>query len=253
MLYGILFALLILILLRIIQAIYRTNIKGAIGEYRVAKQLSRLNPEQFKVLNNILIKTNTGSYQIDHIVVSIFGVFIIETKNYKGWIHGNENSEYWTQTIYNKKSKFRNPVRQNWSHIYALKEILSDYEKAAYHPIVVFAGSAELKNIRSKVPIIYCCDVYLTIMKARGGPNLSADQVNGITDILAKANVEDKEARKEHLNYVRHHIWERKQKEKSHICPRCGRDIVLREGKYGKFYGCSQYPNCRYTRKCGAL
>jgi len=33
------------------------------------------------------------------------------------------------------------------------------------------------------------------------------------------------------------------------ICLRCGSQLVERNGKYGKFIGCSNYPNCKYTSK----
>jgi len=120
----------IFVVLIVLIILYRHNepkIKGAIGEKRVIRQLSKLPPEEYKVLNNIMIKTDKGSTQIDHVVISIFGIFVIETKNYNGWIHGSENSEYWTQSIYKNKSSFRNPIRQNRAHIYALKEVLPDY------------------------------------------------------------------------------------------------------------------------------
>jgi hypothetical protein len=79
------------------------NTKGVIGESKVARQLNKLQNDEYKVLNDILVETDRGTSQIDHIVLSIFGIFVIESKNYKGWIHGSENSEYWIQTIYKKK------------------------------------------------------------------------------------------------------------------------------------------------------
>jgi hypothetical protein len=131
------------------------GLKGPAGESRVARRLSRLPDEDYQVFTNALLPTRRGSSQIDHIVVSIYGVFVIETKNYSGWIHGNENSEYWTQTIYRTKTRFRNPIKQNWAHVYALKEVLSDFGRVVYHPIVVFAGSGELKNVTTRTPVVY--------------------------------------------------------------------------------------------------
>jgi restriction system protein len=37
--------------------------------------------------------------------------------------------------------------------------------------------------------------------------------------------------------------------EKRGICPKCGGSLVERSGKFGKFYGCSNYPKCDFTRK----
>lgn len=89
------------------------KIKGLIGEWRVRKQLERLPAEDYKILNDITIKAKKATSQIDHLIISPYGIFVIETKNYRGWIHGSENSEYWFQTIYRTKAKFRNPIKQN--------------------------------------------------------------------------------------------------------------------------------------------
>jgi hypothetical protein len=218
-----------------------------VGESRVARQLDKLRDEEHEILNDVLIRTARGSVQIDHIIISTYGIFVIETKNYDGWIHGNENSEYWTQSIYKMKTKFRNPIKQNWAHIYALKEILSDFGQAIYHPIIVFAGDAELKNISSTVPVIYHHQIPQTIMDKKGIPNLSTDQIKNIKYKLNEMNIKDKKARKEHIHQVKNNIKKRKESEKSLICIRCGGNLVVREGQYGKFYGCSNYPKCRYT------
>lgn len=239
--------LFIIFILFVINGYYASEIKGAKGESRVAKKLEKLPDEKFKVFNDVLIKTSIGSSQIDHIVISIYGVFVIETKNYSGWIHGNENSEYWTQSIYKNKKKFRNPVKQNWAHIYALREVLSDFGKVTYHPIVVFASSGELKNIHSKIPVIYDHQLLHTLMDKKRTPNLSIEQVNNITDKLNDAFIQDKQAKKEHVLQVRNHVHGQKQKKKSLVCPRCGGDLIVRDGPYGKFYGCSNYPKCKYN------
>jgi hypothetical protein len=115
--------ILFIIVIAIVVVSYRLNApkrKGTKGESRVSRKLKRLQNEEFIVFNDVLIRTRNGSSQIDHIVISIYGIFVIETKNYSGWIHGNENSEYCMQSIYKKKTKFRNPIRQNWAHIYML-------------------------------------------------------------------------------------------------------------------------------------
>ena len=77
--------------------------KGAMGEKRVAHILKKLPEDRYKVINNLLIQNNGYTTQIDHIVVSVYGIFVIETKTYQGWIYGGENSDYWTQNIYGNK------------------------------------------------------------------------------------------------------------------------------------------------------
>lgn len=243
----ILLFVIIIIAIFIAYGYYSPEIKGAIGESRVSRKLENLNNEEYKVLNNILLSTSNGLSQIDQIVISIYGIFVIETKNYSGWIHGNENSEYWTQTIYKKKTKFRNPIKQNWAHIYALKEILSDYKQVIYHPIVVFTGGAELKNISSNLPVIYDFQLLQVVTNTRTTRNLSIEHVINIVDILNKVCIKDKQIKKKHIDQIRNHAYKRKNNEKSLVCPKCGGELVVRDGPYGNFYGCTNYPNCRYT------
>lgn len=84
------------------------RVKGKIGEFNVYSRLNFLNQAEYKILNNVLIYTKDGrSVQIDHIIVSVYGIFVIETKNYKGWIFGNENSENWMQVIYKEKKSIQ--------------------------------------------------------------------------------------------------------------------------------------------------
>lgn len=244
-----LFVIFIIILFALFVAYgyYFPIIKGAIGESRVSRKLRNLNSEEYKVLNNVYLSSSNGLSQIDHIVISIHGIFVIETKNYSGWIHGNENSEYWTQTIYKYKKNFRNPIKQNWSHIYALKELLSEYNQVIYHPIVVFVGSAELKNITSNLPVIYDFQLLRAITNNRTNKNLTILQVSNIVDLINKLCVKDKQAKIKHNNQLRNHSFKRKNTDILSVCPKCAGELVVREGPYGHFYGCSNYPKCRFT------
>lgn len=221
--------------------------RGSLGEARVARQLRAFQNRNFKVFNDVLLRVKKRTSQIDHVVISIYGIFVIETKNYSGWIHGNENSEYWTQTFYETRNKFRNPVKQNWAHIYALKEVLWEFKEVPYYSIVVFTGDAELKNISSTIPVIYSHQLIDTIKDMGRMAILSVEQVKDIADRLSTITIRDRKAEKEHVYQVQTQLYERQQKERSLICPKCEGDLVVRNGKYGKFYGCSNYPKCRYT------
>jgi hypothetical protein len=87
-------AVIVILIAAIISLLNHPQVKGMIGERKARKQLSRLPSENYRVLNDVVVKTKTGSSQIDHVVISPYGIFVIETKNYKGWIHGREDSEY---------------------------------------------------------------------------------------------------------------------------------------------------------------
>ena len=226
---------------------YLPGYKGAVGEKSVARQLKRLNHKEYRILNNIYLKTNGRSVQIDHLVVSVYGIFVIETKNYRGWIHGSENSEYWTQTFYKKKIKFWNPVKQNRAHIHFLKRVLSSYKPLDYYSIVVFAGDGTLKNVYTQTPVVYKNRLVKTIRYIRT-PVLSKEQVAGVVNQIGKYRVTDKKEIKGHKKYVRRSCSERNRKISALICPDCGGKLVVRKGNYGKFYGCSNFPKCRFTQ-----
>jgi hypothetical protein len=239
-----------LLILFIFLRVNSTKIKGSFGERNVAARLSFLNPNEYKIFNDLLLRTNNNNtVQIDHLVISIYGIFVIETKNYKGWIFGNENVENWMQIIYKEKHQFRNPIKQNWSHIYALKEILKDYKNIRYFPIVVFVGSAELKEIQTKRPVLYSNKLFGYIKSQSIVQNLSQEDIPKIISLLETKNIGNKENKKEHIQNIHKTTVERKIKTKNLICPRCNSELKLREGKYGKFYGCLNYPYCKFTMK----
>ena len=203
----------IFILYLLFKKIYLPKIIGSIGEYSVARILNRLNKENYKVYNNLYLKNKGRTTQIDHLVLSIFGIFVIETKNYKGWIFGNEKSKYWTQTLYKKKYKIFSPLIQNWSHVNFLKNISWKLKSLSYFPIVVFAGSAKLKKISSSTPVIRKRRLLKTIKRKREVV-LTYEQLAEIERILLETIVTGKSARKEHKKGVKKNIKRTKKNSK---------------------------------------
>ena len=119
------------------------------GERYVADLLSdELDYHDYFIFNNLILPSSyMGSSQIDHIVVSPFGIFVIESKDYDGWIFGKPHWKNWTQSFPNgKKYKFNNPIRQNSSHIKALIELFPTIQVNFFLPLVVFTGKAEIKT-----------------------------------------------------------------------------------------------------------
>ena len=104
-----------------------------------------LQPD-FHLLNHITLKLKDGTTQIDHILVSRFGVFVIETKDYKGWIFANATHANWTQVVFGRKYQFQNPLFQNMRHMQAVTELLDFLPKEVIKPLVVFVGQAEFKT-----------------------------------------------------------------------------------------------------------
>ena len=222
---------------------------GSAGEHRVKHFLRSLGSE-YILLHDLLIQNSDGSSsQIDHLIISEYGIFVIETKNYTGWIFGNEKAEKWKQVIYNDTYYFRNPIKQNWSHIYALKALLKDFHNIYYYPIVVFSGDAELMNINSSVPVIYTNSLKELIKYYSTEKLLSIDEVQQIKDILKPFEQVKREFKEKHIQTVKKKIQEKELKKANLICPKCNGELVLRKGKYGQFYGCSNYPSCKFTMK----
>ncbi len=233
----------------IIITIGSSQTQGEIGERRVKNILSHLG-DDYIVINDIILQSPDGyTSQIDHLVISEYGIIVIETKNYKGWIFGNEKSEKWKQVLYDEKYFFRNPIKQNWSHIYALKSILTDFANIKYHPIVVFSGSADLMNINSSVPVIYAGALTTLINYYSSEKCLSNDEVQQIKAKIESARLENKTSKDEHIKNIQQSIKEKELKKANLICPKCNGELILRKGKYGSFYGCSNYPDCKFTMK----
>jgi len=121
--------------------------KGWLGEASVNRGLRRLDLSQYQLFHDLYLPRpdGKGTTQIDHIVVSPFGVFVIETKNYKGWIFGDEKQRQWTQQIYRRKNRFQNPLHQNQLHVRALMDFLAMPE-SAFRSLIFFIGDAIFKT-----------------------------------------------------------------------------------------------------------
>jgi hypothetical protein len=151
---GIFWIFLIIIPLLLLKALLKNpKIKGSMGEIAVRSVIGKnLDEKTYSEFHDLIIPSRDGTTQIDHIYVSIFGIFVIETKNYTGWIFGSEKQSKWTQIIYKQKHYFQNPLRQNYAHIKALSELLQ-FPEEKFHSMVVFLGDCELK---SKMPPNVC-------------------------------------------------------------------------------------------------
>ena len=120
--------------------------KGKFGEFLVNLSARLfLNKSRYHLIKNVTLPTKDGTTQIDHVLVSQFGVFVVETKNMKGWIFGSPHQRFWTQKIYRSNRKFQNPLHQNYKHVKTLQALLglSDHQM---HSVVVFVGDSTFKT-----------------------------------------------------------------------------------------------------------
>lgn len=140
------------------------HFKGWHGESIVRSELKRGLPDKlYTSLHNLLIPDGEGGHsQIDHLVVSRFGLFVIETKHYSGWISGKPQAKHW-KVAYNKHSQhyFLNPVLQNNGHIKAVRHVLGVPEHHCCN-VVVFSGSATLKS--PPIPGVLVCRLFTNVL-----------------------------------------------------------------------------------------
>jgi restriction system protein len=241
-----------LVLLLIILSLLKTPImKGRVGEFQV-NVLAKLflDKQIYTLFKNVTLPTEDGTTQIDHVIVSGFGVFVIETKNMKGWIFGSPQQEFWTQKIYRHTSKFQNPLRQNYKHTKTLESALGIGEDKLFS-LVVFIGDSEFKTPMPE-QVVYAGD-YIRFIKSKQQPILSDSEVREICHKIETGRL--KPSLKTHLDHVNHvkTIVEQKQQQIDNDCPRCGKPMVLRTARSGdnpgnQFWGCSGYPKCRTVR-----
>lgn len=215
--------------------------KGELGEYKIDIQLSQLSKD-YMYLSDLLIKnpkSSTGYSQIDHIIITPYGLFVIETKNYQGTIYGGKNKKTW---LINGKFKMRNPLMQNYGHIQALKNFIEDKYQQYFISLVSFTKRCtfkieeELRKINSNELVIY--DVELTqfinrkvaVLKLQyKKPIFLKNEIETIYNSLLNANITDAAIRKQHIDIIKEkkNITDKKEKEtKCIVCQKPVSDKV---------------------------
>ncbi|WP_163099693.1 NERD domain-containing protein [Peribacillus alkalitolerans] len=233
-------------------------IKGAVGEWFVNRTLSKLGPS-YKIYHDLYVPNGEGgTTQVDHVVTSPFGIFVIETKHYQGWIFGKEDQRFWTQVIYKRKEKFLNPIWQNYGHIQALKNYFGNEDFETMYSIIAFSNNSTLKfNDDFKSARVIQFKQLLKVIKEWNLHRLSEKELKNINRALEglsiKGKKEKRQVKKQHVDTIRNNRKEKvrfeKDKIKQNICPQCRGELSIKKGKYGSFYGCRNFPKCRYTKQ----
>jgi len=223
--------------------------KGVVGETTIKYSAKFQLPENiYHPIHNVTLPALDGTTQIDHIFVSQFGIFVVETKNMKGWIFGGEKQKQWTQTIYKKTYKFQNPLHQNYKHVKALETALN-VPSEIIHSVVVFAGDSTFKT---PMPAnVFNGGGYSKYIKSFSEPVLSDTEVNEVVSQIQSGRLVP--SRKTNRNHVQQ-LKARSNPNSEQVCPKCGSSMVLRTAKKGanagnQFWGCSEYPKCRMVKK----
>lgn len=220
--------------------------KGVLGEWQVNLLIKFfLDKNDYHLIKNVTLPTDDGTTQIDHIIVSKYGLFVVETKNMKGWIFGSENQKQWTQQIYKHKSKFQNPLHQNYKHVKTLEASLNAKNDSIFS-VIIFIGDSTFKT---KMPEnVKFARGGIEYIKSKTEIAFNADEVASVIEQIESGRLERSfKTNRQHVKHVRK-IIEEKSDTKS--CSKCGAEMVLRKATKGKnvgneFWGCSTFPKCR--------
>ena len=194
----------IVIIAGILCCLFYKEIVGKAGEYGTKKELKKLGKE-YLIINDLMIRTEDNrTHQIDHVVISKYGIFVIETKQYDGYITGNDYDKKWCMKAGKNKLYINNPVHQNYGHIKALQEVLKLNEKN-FISIICISGNAKLKIKSNKV-----VEVNDIIDKIKSYQNILIDNYEEIYNELRNINIADRKQRNKHNREIKKALKENK-------------------------------------------
>jgi len=229
-------------------------LKGWVGEaLGIAAHWLFLDRKIYRPLNNLTLSTKDGTTQIDHVIVSKYGLFVIEAKNIKGWIYGDERSPQWSIVRFRRTFQMQNPLHQNYRHIRAVADSLGLPDNRL-HSMVMFWGACEFKT---EMPRNVLCKGYTAYIKSFNKVLFTDQEVVSIVEALRlKALPKTWATHRLHLKSLK----SRHANTGTSVgtgtaagnCPKCASPLTLRTAKSdanagSKFYGCSAYPKCRHT------
>ncbi len=187
-----------------------TGGNGRYGEQLTARELKLVNllGRHGKILRNVYIpKENGETTEIDVMYISQKGIFVLESKNYSGWIFGSEEGQYWTMMLPNKqKEKFYNPIKQNKSHMKWLGNYINN--EVPLFSIIVFSERCELKKVTfnsDNVRVIKRDRTYATIRDIwEASPDvLSDDAIDKLYVELKELTHVSRAKKKEHIENIK--------------------------------------------------
>lgn len=235
----------ILIILCKLLKLYYPKFRGLMGEFWIKLELRKLSKNNYIIINDIMIQDDRGTHQIDHLVLSKFGIFVIEMKNYYGLIKGKEFDNKWCQYLGKSKKYFINPIHQNYGHIKSLSNLLK-LDDNYFISIICFSNQAKV-DVKSN-SIVTQVD-YLKNEILQFKETIVSSDLRELVNTITSNNIINKDLRKQHIKDIHVKVNYEKELENNMVCPKCGNKLVDRNGKYGKFIGCSNYPKCKYIKK----
>lgn len=213
----------VMLLFLLLMRKYSPAIKGTLGEKKISITLSKLQLPNSTIYHDLYIPTSSGkTSQIDHLVLTPKGIFVIETRNYSGWIFGSETSYNWTQVIYKRKQKFYNPIKQNEGHIKALMHYLGEksLSNVPIHSVIVFNDEVTLKFKEPFQHAIVTTRKHLLseIRNVKSYSYLPLGQLQSIQKKISRINLTDKKQKaqiaKTHIRQVKSQLSQKKKQSK---------------------------------------
>jgi len=229
----------------------RIRSRGAKGEKKVSQILRRELPSnEYTVIDDVmLLLDGIRTSQIDHVVVSPYGIFAVEVKNYSGTVTGTASESYWCQSHGNSRCSRYSPVLQSEGHVRALRKVLHDiFGELPIYPVVVFNPKTKL-HVQSFSCMVTNWDSLPGYIRMYRKRVLSTSEVSSIIEDLHKSASAGNAYRGLHIANVQR-IKRSAYAVRSNgmgTCPYCGSPLVVRHGRRGDFIGCSGYPRCHYT------
>lgn len=129
--------------------------KSKMAEMKVNDALGKLNMKSYVIFENVILPSrgNTAHTEIDHIIVSPYGIFCIETKAHSGSIYAYERNKDWAQYLRGKKYSIHSPHRQNYKHVKAIEDLVGSDLRAAVHSYVAFPNAYQ---VITDSDFVYC-------------------------------------------------------------------------------------------------
>jgi hypothetical protein len=219
-------------------------LKGWFGEKKTTFNMwLSLDSSVYHRYHNLIIPGKNGTTQIDHLIVSQYGLFIVETKNKKGWIFGSVDQSKWTQSIYGNNYSYQNPLKQT----YRQKKVLAEYLNvpvSSFHTIIFFNGDCKFKT---KMPRNVINSGLGKFIKQFNNLIIDSSKLKDVLNRLDLHQDHSELSKRDHIQSVR------SRRNSDTICPKCGANLVERAARKGpnagtKFLGCENFPKCRFTK-----
>lgn len=238
---------------------------GHFGEYLIEYALNSL-PGNTKNLCNLYLPYKGRTSEIDVVMLHESGIYVFESKNYSGWIFGDEKGQYWTQCLNPKtKNRFYNPILQNKTHIVALRQYLELPSTKNIISYIVFSERCEMKKVCEKSEnafVVKRPDMLKSLQREmkKHPTEFSKEEIEHMyQELLPLTDVTTLE-KQQHIEKIDE--WKQKKAEQPKVepqtqkptnqilCPKCGATMVLRTASKGdnkgrQFYGCPNFPKCR--------